>query len=428
MTTTTCRSCGRTTTRPGGRWAPVIVKGETVGYTCPACPRHGEPIRRIENGAGVRYRVTLDAGITATGRRKQETKLLPTLAEARQHVVTRSAELMKTRSTGRPALDGKAKLREVAERWLAAKEGTVRKGSHEYYAHSLKPVLRYFGERRVEAISYADVEAFARWLVKEGGRNGRPLGHSSAKAALTALSQVLDRAVKIEEAVGANVAKGQSVPRAHTDEEDDDELERWTADQLLAFVAHADDDRLSAAWRLIALGMRREEVLGLRWGRVSFDKGTVTVARTRVPVSRSTDERGWTIGPPKSGASARTINPDDVLPGTMAALRKLYLASADKRGFVVTDEAGEPPQPYTFSRRFTALCKAAEVPSINVHSTRHSVAYVLHDAGVPPVRAAAFLGHELAVHLSTYLFAREDDVQVAGVALGQALTKVANGA
>ena len=45
-------------------------------------------------------------------------------------------------------------------------------------------------------------------------------------------------------------------------------------------------------------------------------------------------------------------------------------------------------------------------PCSGCDSTRHTVAYLLHDNGVPAVRAASFLGHQLAVHLSVYLFAQ----------------------
>jgi hypothetical protein len=77
------------------------VKGETTGWTCPACPQHGEPIRRVVNGAGVRCRVTLDAGETPTGKRRQESKLLNTLADARSYVTTRTAEMAKAKAEGR---------------------------------------------------------------------------------------------------------------------------------------------------------------------------------------------------------------------------------------------------------------------------------------------------------------------------------------
>jgi integrase len=94
---------------------------------------------------------------------------------------------------------------------------------------------------------------------------------------------------------------------------------------------------------------------------------------------------------------------------------------------VVVDAYSEPVEPSWFSRRFAALQRAAGVPVIKAHSTRHTVAYLMHDNGVPAVRAAAWLGHQLAVHLSVYLFAREGGVDAAGVPLGRALADARTG-
>jgi integrase len=106
----------------------------------------------------------------------------------------------------------------------------------------------------------------------------------------------------------------------------------------------------------------------------------------------------------------------------MSALKRLKISSAPNAlGLVVVDAIGRPVVPKSFSERFATLARDAGVPTIHLHSTRHTIAYLLHDAGVPPVRAAAFLGHTLAVHLAVYLFAREDDVDAAAGALGQVL-------
>lgn len=168
---------------------------------------------------------------------------------------------------------------------------------------------------------------------------------------------------------------------------------------------------------------------GLAWSDVDFATGTLTVRQTRVSVSRDTDTRRWMTGPPKSSASKRRIKPDSVQPGTMAALRRLKVASlpddqVNPAGLVVVDELGAPVMPAWFSDHFAALQRSAGVSVIKLHSTRHTIAYLMHDAGIPPVRAAAFLGHTLTVHLDNYLFAREDDVDLAGTALGVALAQI----
>jgi hypothetical protein len=174
--------------------------------------------------------------------------------------------------------------------------------------------------------------------------------------------------------------------------------------------------------------------LGDEWLEYRRGEGTVTVRQTRVAVSAATDPSRSVLGTKTEhtdhDAARRTIRPDAVQPGTMAALRLLRMASvvnaaANLAELVVVDALGVPLVPRTFTARFQTLAREAGVPVIRLHSTRHTVAYLLHDAGVPPVKAAAFLGHTLAVHLSVYLFAREEDVDTAGTALGQVIARAA---
>ena len=126
--------------------------------------------------------------------------------------------------------------------------------------------------------------------------------------------------------VPENVARSVKAPKSQDPERV--ELERWTAEELLAFVAHVDSSPWAGAWRLVAAGLRRSEVLGLAWDAVDFDKGTIEVRQSRVTVGR-----GTVIGEPKSRESRRTISTDDVLPGTMSALRRQKVASTPRRRF-----------------------------------------------------------------------------------------------
>ena len=424
--TTTCRSCGRQT-QNRARWAPAIINGTVVGYTCVGCPKHGEPITRYVNGAGVRFWVRLTKGTTATGKQMWDTKVFSSLSDARRWKERRAVELKDQRGHGVPLDRDHTTLDALCDEWLEYQRGRVREVSREFYGHALKPVRRRLGNRKVQTLTYLDIERLATWLLREGGRKGHPLGRRAARASLSAMVRALDRAVRVHGVIAANPAHGVTLPSI--EHHDEVELERWTADQLVKFTRHTDDDGHAVAWRLLALGMRREEVLGLDWSAIDFDAGTIAVQQTRVRVSKATDPKGWMLGKPKSAASRRTIRPDDVQPDTMRALKELHLAAGrPSRGLVVLDGFGDPVEPNWFSRRFAVLCADAGVPVINVHSTRHTIAYLLHDAGVPPVRAAAFLGHRADVHLRVYLFAREEDVATAGSALGRVLSSAASGA
>lgn len=118
-------------------------------------------------------------------------------------------------------------------------------------------------------------------------------------------------------------------------------------------------------------------------------------------------------------------------PGTVALLKSLKVRqAADKlkagevytdSGFVVVDALGVPVRPGWYSDHFRRLCVAAGVPSIRLHSVRHSLAFWLHALGVSPADAAALLGHTVEVHLSTYLpDSGSAGIAAAAAALGRA--------
>jgi len=74
-----------------------------------------------------------------------------------------------------------------------------------------------------------------------------------------------------------------------------------------------------------------------------------------------------------------------------------------------------------YSDHFRRLCTAAGVPVIRLHSVRHSLAFWLHSLGVTPADAAALLGHNVQVHLSTYLpeSGKSEIERAAAAALGR---------
>jgi integrase len=60
-------------------------------------------------------------------------------------------------------------------------------------------------------------------------------------------------------------------------------MRTWSADQMRTFLGHVADDRLATLWRLAATtGMRRGEVLGLRWRDVDLEGSALSVTQARV--------------------------------------------------------------------------------------------------------------------------------------------------
>ena len=87
-----------------------------------------------------------------------------------------------------------------------------------------------------------------------------------------------------------------------------------------------------------------------------------------------------------------------------------------------TSALGAPIRPEAYSDRFRVLCREAELRKIDLDYVGHTLAGIMHRAGVAPADAAALLGHTLAVHLSTYVPSTERGARTAASGLGIALT------
>lgn len=381
-------------------------------------PREQEPIRLVQTkGSEHRYVVTID--VAAPGaRRRQIKRSYRSLKDARVFVTTTRAGL----ASGTYAPPSAETLRQLCDRWLDSRRD-IRLVTVEGYRLQLAPVLRHLGDRKVQSITLNDVESLIVWMGREGGKRGQGLGPRSVRAALIALSQALDLAAR-ENTVSRNVARLARRPRSRTVAGTD--LEHWQPEQLRAFVEHSDTDELAAAWRLTACGLTRADVLGLRWSDIDFGDGVVRVSQGRVALGK-----GFHVDDPKSLSRRRALPVEAMWPGTVALLRSLSARQAKDRlkagaawtdsGLVVVNSLGQPLRPARYSDRFRNLCKAAAVPSITLHSVRHSLAFWLHREGVTPADAAALLGHTVEVHLSTYLpHSGASGIASAAQALGRA--------
>jgi integrase len=270
------------------------------------------------------------------------------------------------------------------------------------------------------------VDALIAWLSGDtGGRRGRGVGHRTIVLTLQTVRQVLAHALA-EGLIAANPAAGVKAPRRQRVDARD--VAVWTVADMLRFREVADQDEWAAGWRLTLSGLRRSEVLGLRWASVDLSAGLVRVEAGRVAL----DGHRTATDDPKSAASWRTVPVEAMHSGTVALLRSLSARQAADRlaagtaytvdyDLVLLDALGQPIRPEAYSDRFPRLCRKANVPIIRMHDVRHSVALMLHRAGQAPADAAALLGHSITVHLETHIPRTALGAQTAATALGEVL-------
>ncbi|WP_062213905.1 tyrosine-type recombinase/integrase [Demequina oxidasica] len=402
-----CASCGEARGKRRTGWHQVTTTGmdsieRVAGWTCPNCPTWGEPIRRELTKRGtIRFRAVVDATPAGDSHRRQVARRFLTLPEARTFVMDVRHEVAHAGTYGPPIVESVADL---CATWLASRTD-IREVTRQGYHSALAPALRRIGSRPVAEVTVTEVEALAVWMSTEGGSRGQALSPRSVRAALIAMGQAFDMAMR-EDRLTRNVVRLARRPRQRQSVGVD--LEHWQPAELLRFRATADSDSLGGAWRLTLSGLTRADVMGLRWSDIDLDVGTVTIRQGRVAL-----DKGDQIDEPKSAQRRRTVPVEQLHPGTCVLLRALKADQARWKllagpawvdtGLVVVSELGNGIRPEVYSDRFRRLCSRAEVPVIRLHSVRHSLAFWLHRLGVTPAAAAALLGHTVEVHLNTYL-------------------------
>ncbi|MGH3218978.1 MAG: tyrosine-type recombinase/integrase [Streptosporangiaceae bacterium] len=271
------------------------------------------------------------------------------------------------------------------------------------YSKALLPVRDRLGIRKARSITRPDIEALRDWMLAEGRRRGGApgtgLGARSVRLTLGRLSAAFELACQ-DDRLAANPCRYVRLPSQQQREDT-----TWSEDQLPRFLTTAAADRLSACWLLSALGLRRGEVLGLRWSDVDLDAGTLTIARARVLVDAKVIEK-----PPKSRRSVRILPLFEPVTGALKALRDLQAIEAmdagpayANTGYVAADEIGEPMHPERYSDEFGRLCRQAGLPKIRLHDTRGTMNGIMERAGVPESLRAAWLGHTVAVNKTSYM-------------------------
>ena len=156
----------------------------------------------------------------------------------------------------------------------------------------------------------------------------------------------------------------------------------------------------------ITTGLRRGELLGLRWEDADLERGTLRVGRALVR------EGGrHTLGETKTRRGRRRVN---LTPRTVAVLkahrkrqleqRVEYAGMYEDHGLIFSSEIGTPLNPETLVKRsFKPLLKRAGLPKIRFHDLRHTCTTLLMGRGAHPKLVQELLGHAtIAMTLDTY--------------------------
>lgn len=340
---------------------------------------------------GVVYLASVDLGKDPlTGKRRERSETFPTRREARAAIARWQTEIDQGTFVDRSAQTVADLLRYWMETYVKhnRSENTYVNYHYQVDGH-LMPALGYI---QVQKLTAAQVQQFYADSLESG------VGRRTVELCHLCLHRALDMAVQLG-IVGKNVTDAVQPPKALLVERN-----AWTREQTRRFLAVARDSHYGPIWLLMATtGMRRGEVLGLRWASVDLDAGVVDIRRALVAINGRMKETG-----PKGG-KRRTIP----LSAEMVDHLRAHKARQGKRradlgnvwvdnDLVFTSEVGTPINARNLDREFKRFIAQVGVPEIPIHSVRHTVGTLLVASGEDVRTVADVLGHDPRVLLRTY--------------------------
>jgi integrase len=357
----------------------------------------------------------ISAGRDSAGKRIQVYRSFDTKREAKAEYGKILNDLAEHRFVARDSITVSAYL----DRWEPAHGRDLEESSRTVIRHDLRAVRERLGGRKLQAISREDIDQLADWMLaegrKRGGKPGTGLSPRSVQRTLAIFQRACDDAID-ERLISINPVRRVKRPRQVKPVH-----ELWSDEETARFQAAAATDRLATVITLQCLGLRPEEVCGLRWRDVNFSARTLTIRAARTLVDGKPIEK-----PPKTSAGGRVLPLDVSLTVQLKAFHKRQ--SAEKLaageayqdgGYVMCDELGMPADPARLRRVWYRLMREAAVPKIKPYTaSRHAAGSYLAHAGVSPDVIAAWLGHtDASFTMRTYVHARPEDLAAARDAL-----------
>lgn len=358
----------------------------------------GSITKRTKNS----WSVVLDLGRDPlTGRRRQ---LRRAIKGTKRDAEALLVQLLHQRDLGIDQPPGKLSVGEYLQQWLRdyAKVNTAPATYAMYQTMVLTHALPALGTLPLTKLRPQHLQQLYNGLLDHGRRDGK--GGLSPKSVLhlhRILREALNHAVQWQ-FLANNPADATRPPRPARYEIP--ALGPEVIQRLLG--AAAKTRHRTIIYLAVMTGLRRGELLGLRWADVDLDRGTLSVRRA---LQRLTGE-GITYRAPKTQSSNRSVA---LSPDTIETLRRHRKDQLEERlslgpayqdqGLVFTTPLGTPIDPANLRRAWSGIVTRAGVEPLRFHDLRHAHATLLLLQGIHPKIVSERLGHSsVRITLDTY--------------------------
>ncbi len=291
-------------------------------------------------------------------------------------------------------------LSQWTENYVAMHTTPRTQESYLYVIHC--HLMKVLGSIPLTQLQPQHLQNYYRTALAEGRADGK--GGLSARSVLyhhRILSEALSHAVKLG-LLGRNVAELVYPPQPARAK-----VSVLSPDDVSRFLDAARETQYYVFFcTLLYTGLRRGELLALRWRNIDLDLATLYVVESAYKLNNGT----YIIKEPKTPHSRRTVD----LPPSLALLLHQHRTNQEQLAyhlgkrlaaddFVCARTDGGPLNPNAVTSAFIKLVRKAELPHIRLHDLRHTHATLMLKAGVHPKVVSERLGHaNIGITLDTY--------------------------
>ena len=342
--------------------------------------------RRKDGGWCAQYTVYTGEG------RKRKTLY----GKTRQEVATKLAKALSDREGGLVFDTSNLTLGDYLNHWVhgSVRDSVKQRTFENYEGVVRKHLIPALGRIKLKALSPAHVQEFYRFKIDSG------LSAGSVRNIHATLHKALKQAVRWG-LIPRNVTEATTAPRSIKKE-----MQPLTPDHARILLDAARGDRFEALYVLaITTGLRRGELLGLRWQDVDLKRGYLQVRQQLIRT-----KKGLSFTTPK-GSKSRSVKLTQRAVESLKSHRKCQLEDKlrlvglwQDTDLVFTTRRGTPFHPDSLTKRsFEPLMKRAGLPPIRLHDLRHTFATILLAKGTHPKVVQEMLGHaSISQTIDTY--------------------------
>ena len=334
----------------------------------------------------------IDAGIDErTGQRKQIYRSrFKTKREALEEMNKLKTEIM----NGEYSEPSKTLFKDYIQSWLNdTHKYEVKISSFEVDETMVRVhLIPFFQSTPVAKIATYDIDQLYAQKLNDS------LANSTVKKMHNLLSKALQKAVKWG-LIKSNPAKNASPPSIYKQRK-----QIWTVEEAKTFLEVCEQENELIPFLLaIFTGMRRGEILALRWKNVDLEKGVIHVEESLA----RTKANGLFTKTVKTSHSERDVYVSSSLKETLIEYRQQQ--EPTELGLVIASKAGGYLEPRNLLRKLQSLTKKANVPKIPFHNLRHTHATILMRMGENPKVVSERLGHaRVGITLDIYSHTNEE--------------------